>query len=97
MLRTFPHWYSPRFAEPGPADAHHLLALIAPRPLLVGHAKRDEWADPAGAREARAAAAPAFDLLGGPAPSAFLRGGGHGIHRRDWIETLNFLDARMRA
>lgn len=97
MLRTFPHWYSPRFAEPGPADAHHLLALIAPRPLLVGHAKRDEWADPAGAREARAAAAPAFDLLGGPPPSAFLRAGGHGIHRRDWIETLNFLDARMRG
>ncbi|MGH6951958.1 MAG: hypothetical protein ACREH4_13920, partial [Vitreimonas sp.] len=47
MMRTFPHWYSPRFAEPGPADAHHLIALIAPRPLLVGHAKRDEWADPA--------------------------------------------------
>ncbi len=97
MLRTFPHWYSPRFAEPGPVDAHHLIALIAPRPLLVGHAKRDEWADPAGAREARAAASPVFDLLGGPPPSAFLRAGGHGIHLRDWTETLNFLDAHMRA
>jgi hypothetical protein len=97
MMRTFPHWLSPRFAEPAPVDAHHLLALIAPRPLLVGHAKRDEWADPAGAREARAAAGRVWELHGAPPPSAFLRAGGHGIHPRDWIETLNFLDARLRG
>ena len=60
-------------------------------------AAQDEFeAGSACAREARAAAGPAFDLLGGPPPSAFLRAGGHGIHLRDWTETLNFLDAHMR-
>jgi hypothetical protein len=98
MTRVYPHWFSPRFAErPTALDQHQLLALIAPRPLLVGHARRDGWSDPVGARAVRDAAAPVFRELGAPAPSFFIRDGSHGIRLRDWEETLNFLDARMRS
>lgn len=95
ITRTYPHWFAPRFAGEPPVDQHQLLALIAPRPLLLGHARRDSWADPVGAREMRDAAAPVFRLLGAPPPTFFVRGGGHGIHRADWLATLNFLDARL--
>jgi len=96
MTRTYPHWFTPRFAREAPGvDQHQLLALIAPRPLLLGDAGRDRWADPVGARAVREAAAPAFRLLGAPPPLVYMRGGGHGIHREDWVTTLNFLDARL--
>jgi hypothetical protein len=97
ITRTYPHWFAPRFvAEPADLDQHQLLALIAPRPLLLGDAGRDRWSDPIGARAVRDAAAPAFRLLGAPPPLAFMRGGGHGIHHEDWATVLNFLDARLR-
>lgn len=96
LTRTYPHWFAPRFAGRTPSvEQHQLLALIAPRPLLLGYARRDAWSDPVGARAVREAAAPAFAALGAPAPAHFVREGGHGITRRDWIETLNFLDARL--
>lgn len=96
MTRTYPHWFTPRFAREAPSvDQHQLLALIAPRPLLLGDASRDRWADPIGARASREGATPAFRLLGAQPPLAFMRGGGHGIHREDWVTTLNFLDARL--
>jgi hypothetical protein len=96
ITRTYPHWFAPRFAtEPPQVDQHQLLALIAPRPLLLGDARRDTWADPVGARAMRDAATPVFRLLGAPPPLAYIRSGGHGIHREDWVTTLNFLDARL--
>jgi hypothetical protein len=96
MTRFYPHWFAPSFASRTPSvDQHQLLALIAPRPLLVGHAKRDRWSDPVGAHAARDAAAPVFRALGAEAPSSFIRSGAHGITLRDWEETLNFLDASM--
>lgn len=96
---AFPHWFSPRFqryvaADP-PADQHELLALIAPRPLLIGHAARDSWADPAGAYQAVVGARAAFDLTGGPPPSFFLRAGSHSITDEDWRLTLDFLDGSL--
>lgn len=96
MTRTYPHWFTPRFATQTPSvDQHQLLGLIAPRPLLLGDASRDRWADPVGARAVREAAEPAFRLLDTPPPLTFMRYGGHGIHREDWLVTLNFLDARL--
>lgn len=93
MLRAYPHWFSPRYGPAAPVEQHQLLALIAPRPLLLGHAARDAWADPVGAWAVREAAAPAFVTP----PTAFMRKGQHGIMRSDWIETLDFLDAQLRA
>jgi dienelactone hydrolase len=100
ILAQFPHWFAPHYrdytrADP-PVDQHQLIAAIAPRPLLTGHARRDAWADPAGARSALAAAAPVWDALGAPRPSVFMRAGRHGIVREDWLQTLDFLDARMK-
>ena len=97
MNEVYPHWFTPRFHSETPSvEQHLLLALIAPRPLLLGQARRDQWSDPVGARAVREAAAPAFTALGALPPASYMRGGGHGIHARDWEETLNFLDARMR-
>lgn len=99
MTRMFPHWFAPRFsdfvqADP-PMDQHQLLALLAPRPLLLGHGETDKWADPEGARLAMAGAKPVFDLYGAPGPQDFTRAGWHGIKLEDWRATLNFLDARL--
>lgn len=100
ITRTYPHWFSPRFqryasVDP-PVDQHELLALIAPRPLLIGHAARDGWADPAGAYQAVVGARAAFHLTDGPPPRFFLRAGPHSITDEDWRETLDFLDASLR-
>lgn len=97
---AFPHWFSPRFqhyasADP-PVDQHELLALISPRPLLIGHAARDSWADPAGAYQAVVGARPIFDLEGGPPPHFALRAGTHAITDEDWRLTLDFLDDQLR-
>lgn len=98
ITAAFPHWFAARYARETPSvEQHQLLALIAPRPLLLGHGTRDGWSDPVGAATVREAAAPVFTMLGGEPPSHFVRNGGHGIHPRDWEETLNFLDARMKA
>src|SRR5262249_20273020 len=97
--RMFPHWFAPKFrayvdADP-PVDQHQLLALLAPRPLLLGHGATDKWADPEGAHLAIAGAKPAFDLYGAPGPEDFTRAGWHGIKPQDWRATLDFLDARL--
>ena len=100
ITRAYPHWFSPRFrryASADPAvDQHELLALIAPRPLLTGHAARDGWADPGGAYQAMVGARAAFDLTDGPPPRFYLRPGTHSITDEDWRRTLDFLDDSLR-
>ena len=71
MTDVFPYWFSPAMqelrgveAEDLDFDAHDLLALIAPRYLLVGSAEEDEWADPASEMAACRAASYAWDACG---------------------------------
>lgn len=65
-----PHWFAGAvvpFAattEELPVDNHLTLALIAPRPLYLGTASEDVWANPAAEFLAAKAAEPVWHLLG---------------------------------
>ncbi len=50
--------------EEFPVDAHMLVALLAPRPLLLQTGDEDKWSDPRGEFEAAVAAGPVYELLG---------------------------------
>ena len=115
IARAYPHWFCARFhsetlrRRSHDIDQHHLLALIAPRPILLGNGRRDFWADPEGAFLAARAASEAFtpfgqpgllqlepsrpDLAGGIA--VFTRAGGHGVNGADWCYFLDFLAAKF--
>jgi hypothetical protein len=74
------HWFAPAFLRYGgprtaddlPVDANSLIALSAPRPLLLGNGnlQADWWTDPHGAFLAAAAASPVWPLLGAPGLSS---------------------------
>lgn len=66
----YPYWFCPNYQKYGnhvnqfPVDAHMLLALIAPRPVLLVTGNTDKWSDPKGAFVSAVAAGPVYDLLG---------------------------------
>lgn len=114
---SYPHWFTDRYAayagreEEMPVDQHHLLALIAPRPVLLGNARRDVWSDPNGAFRAALGADPVYELYGSggldqqrldvwlpQADIAFwIRPGTHGVVKEDWPAFLEFLDAHFNG
>jgi hypothetical protein len=109
----YPHWFAPEFAafandvDALPVDQHALIALIAPRRVLLGNGRRDVWSDPNGAYRAAIGADGAWTLYGQDGlaqdgmkafnPDAgiayHLRPGGHGIVRSDVDAFLAFLEA----
>lgn len=112
MMRAYPWWFPRIFADSSAdpvMDQHQLLALIAPRPVLLGNGARDAWADPHGAWQAARAAGPVYALYGERAftqadmrtPEAtaplryFTRPGLHGVHTEDWRIFLDFLDTSL--
>ena len=116
ITESYPHWFADAYAsyagreEELPVDQHQLLALIAPRPVLLGNARRDVWSDPNGAFRAAIGADPVYELYGSAgleqqrldrwnprADLAFwIRPGTHGVVKEDWPAFLEFLDAHFR-
>lgn len=114
---SFPHWFNDEFKkfndEPDrlPFDQNCLIALVAPRRVLLGQAAGDTWANPAGAFEMLRAADPVYRLLGahgfGNAPfppmnqlvggrlGYFIRPGKHSMLKSDWQMFLDFADREL--
>ncbi len=116
IINGYPHWLSKSAKayiekpETLPHDQHHLLALIAPRPVLLGNARRDVWSDPEGAFRAARDASGVYELYGAPSLmqeklnefdpntnlSFWLRPGTHGIVEEDWPAFLDFLNFHFK-
>ena len=114
---SFPHWFCSNYHQWNgreaemPYDQHELLALIAPRRLLVGSAEEDLWADPEGELAATREASPAFVLLGEKGleegwkrknsavsmdnPAHWQRAGKHDVTDRDWERWTELLKSRI--
>jgi len=66
----FPYHFAGNYAkyankvDEWPVDAHMLIAMIAPRPLLLQTGNTDKWSDPYGEFLAAVAAEPVYKLLG---------------------------------
>jgi hypothetical protein len=113
ITRSYPHWFARAFREDNldGYDQHMLLALIAPRPILLGNARRDVWSDPNGAFRAAMGADPVYELYGARGldqtglkpydPTAeiafWIRPGTHGVVKEDWPAFLEFLNAHFAA
>ena len=113
----FPHWFCGNFKQFNdhpdrlPFDQHELVALMAPRPVLLSNAVEDAWANPAGQFEVLKAAEPVYKLLGAggvevatlPEPGRlltsrlgyFIRPGKHSMTAVDWKAFLDFADHHL--
>ncbi|MBN1805256.1 MAG: hypothetical protein JW837_08405 [Sedimentisphaerales bacterium] len=95
-----------------PVDAHMLIALIAPRAVLLQTGNQDKWSDPKGEFLAAVAAEPVYRLLGKqglgteqvpPAGQAilhtigyYMHAGGHGTRPSDWDVFLKFMQMHLQ-
>jgi hypothetical protein len=94
-----------------PIDAHELVALLAPRPLLLQTGDKDYWSDPKGEFLSAVAASPVYELLGKQGlgtdrmPAAgqpilhtlgyYMHSGGHGTVPSDWDVFLKFMQMHL--
>lgn len=114
MAETYPHWLAPeaqKYADnPAllPFDQHLVLALIAPRRVFLGNARRDVWSDPNSSFRAAQAASAMWEALGVPGLNPdgmltfdphdgivwWLRAGGHSVVDDDIEAFITFLKSR---
>ena len=108
----FPHWFNAEFKafnsapEKLPFDQHCLIALCAPRPVLIATAKEDTWSNPGGQFDMAVAADPVYRLYGvkgldarelpgvgqltGDRVAYHMRDGKHAMSAPDWRVFLEF-------
>ena len=93
-------------------DTHCLIALMAPRPVLLQTGDTDGWSDPKGEFLAAVAARPVFELFGKKGPETdefpaagkfvgdtlgyYMHAGGHGTVPSDWDVYLKFLESHLK-
>jgi hypothetical protein len=114
----FPYQFCANYRKYGdqvdrfPVDAHMLIALIAPRPVLLQTGDTDVWSDPKGEFLAAVAAEPVFRLFGKQTlgtdqmPKAgepilhtlgyAMHAGGHGTIPSDWELFLKFMQTHLQ-
>ncbi len=65
MVGNFIKYAGPMQWDALPVDAHHLLAMCAPRPVFIGCGKEgDQWTDQKGMYMTAVMASPVYELLG---------------------------------
>jgi len=111
---AFPHWFCGEFkkfnTQPDllPFDQNCLIALCAPRPVLLAAAVEDTWANPVGAFDMLKSADTVYRFLGADGLSTqsmpdtnklidsnlgfFIRPGKHSMTKLDWQYFLDFAD-----
>jgi len=109
----YPYQFAANYGKYGdnvtgfPIDAHMLVSLIAPRPLLLQTGDTDGWSDPKGEFLAAVAAEPVYKLFGKNGPGTnimpqageallnplgyYMHAGGHGTIPSDWDIYLEFM------
>jgi hypothetical protein len=114
---SFPHWFNGAFKEFNdhperlPFDQHCLIALMAPRPVLLTNAVEDSWANPGGQFEMLQAADPVYRLLGVeglkakkmPPPGKlvnsrlayYIREGKHSMTPGDWQVFIEYANKQL--
>jgi hypothetical protein len=115
---SFPHWFNGAFKEFNdrpdrfPFDQHCLVALMAPRPVLLPNAVEDTWANPNGQFDVLKAADPVYQLLDaeGLEPMQmpplgklvdsrlgyYIRAGNHSMTRQDWRIFADYADKQLK-
>ncbi len=113
----YPYQFAGNYAKYGnkvnewPVDANLLIAMIAPRPLLLQTGNTDRWSDPYGEFLAAVAAAPVYELFGKkalgttklPAPGEailhdigyIMHDGGHGTVPSDFDVYIQFMKVHL--
>ena len=115
---SFPHWFCDNFKKFNddvarlPFDQNGLVAVCAPRPVLLTCAEEDQWANPAGQFDVLRAAAPVYKLYGSDDPVAdkmpepgklsdqrlgyFIRTGKHSMTPADWKVFMEYGDKWLK-
>lgn len=101
MTFRFPHWFMRSYGSFAgnehdlSIDQHQLLALIAPRPVLVSSADKDWWSDPKGEQAAVKAAQGVYGFYKSNGPQHVLHHGQHAVTKDEWADYLDFLNKEL--